>query len=169
MSILSIYSAFDSYIGSLRKEYGVFFGEWVQHKKDTPIDALLRNCPNQSDIQSPSIVPYLNTIEHYRIIRNIVAHPRDGRSVKSEEFFEQNNEHLNYIRKELVTTSAPNKITELKFEDIKVFARVVLHATDVINIAFTPSDDLIANKIPAKYQFKNLTHDPKRRKKASLA
>ena len=88
---------------------------------------------------------------------------------KSEEFFEENNKYLNHIRKEFSTTSAPNKITDLEFEDIKVFARVVLHAADAINIAFTPSNDLIATKIPAKYQFKNLTHDPKRRNKSILA
>lgn len=167
MSIVSIYTAFDSYIGALRKEYSFFFGkEWVQHDGDTPLDALNRNCPSTGRLTSGYVRHCLEVIDYYRIIRNVVAHPREDNKSRVHDCYRKYHGPIEYVRHEMATDSAPNQLDHLAFDDVKLFARLVLSAADVVNDAFTPSDSVIAQKIPRKFQFKKLAHDEKRRRKS---
>jgi hypothetical protein len=170
MSILSIYTAFDSYIGALRKEYSYFFDkQWVQHDGDSPLDALNRNCPSKGRLASGSVKHYLEVIDYYRIIRNVVAHPREDNKSRAHDYYRKYNGSIEYVREDMATDLAPNQLDHLAFDDVKLFARLVLAAADVINGAFTPSDSVIAQKIPEKFQFKKLAHDEKRRRKSIVS
>lgn len=170
MGILSVYGAFDSYIASLKKEYTEFFGRnWVQNNDETALQALRKNCPNRDLIESNIVSAGLDVIDYYRLIRNVVAHPRSTNTAKINEDYKKKKEAIGVIRKEFQSNLAPNMYEALSFDDIKLFARTVLFVSDFINEAYTPSISIVAKKIPEKYQFKNLTHDISRRKKSIIS
>lgn len=167
LSILNIYSAFDTYLGALRKEHKALHGKsWTQHDGDTPPEALKRNAPDKAMFKEEPLSFLLITIDYYRLVRNIVAHPRDNNKNKPIGFYKTNRDKLSAVNELFQSGTAPNIYPHLVFEDIKLFARVVLTAADKINEAYAPSQEQLVKAIPEKYRFKKLLHDKVRRKKS---
>lgn len=165
LSVLSIYSAFDTYFAALRNEHKTLHGRsWIQHDGDSPSVALERNAPDKFLFKEQSLSCLLIAIDYYRHIRNVVAHPRNHNNKRPKEFYENNKDKLDIIKKRFQSSTAPNLYPNIKFEDIKLFARIVLTTANEINKAYAPTEEQLVKAVPKKFTFKKLQHDRERRK-----
>lgn len=142
LNLVSLYSGFDLFMAGLRTTFkGVQGRDWVQHDGDGPFAAIGRNTKPKVDAHVERIGAHrIILMEHYRLVRNAIVHPSHEALNASKQFFLKNTEKLCSIRREYGTQTAPAKIDELTFHDIKLFARVALDVTKGIDQMFDPGD-----------------------------
>lgn len=168
LNLVSLYSGFDLFMADMRDQFHELHGrEWVQHDKDGPFDALARNTPSQPRVHTERLgLHRIATMDHYRLVRNAIAHPRQQAIEASKKFFSSNAELLMRARSEYEMQTAPNALQDLTFHDIKMLARVALDLTRAIDSDFDPGDECLRLKLAS--QAVDRAKSPERRRNALL-
>ncbi len=142
LSLVSLYSGFDLFMIDVRRSFLRIQGrEWVQYDGDAPFTALKRNVR----VEASEIIDRLGAhrvaaMDHYRLVRNAVAHPSPEARGTSKGFFDDNAELLREVRSQYGARSGPNGIDGLTFHDIKLLSRVALDVTKAIDELLDPGD-----------------------------
>ena len=142
LNVVSLYSGFDLYLADLRSGFHRLHGrEWVQYDRDSPFDAIARNSRfSEAQLRENLGSHRIDTVDHYRLVRNAIAHPRANALEISQKFSIEHSTSLSKARSEYGMQTAPNVIDHLSFHDIKLFARVALDLTQAIDSIFDPGD-----------------------------
>lgn len=106
----------------------------------------------------------LEIFDYYHGIRNYVVHPRseESRKKKIDEKFNNLKKHQEEITKLHQSSLAPNAIETLKFEDFKLFSKVVKHIALELCKHENPSDEQIIKIFNISDLKKRIKHNPKR-------
>jgi hypothetical protein len=168
LNLVSLYSGFDLFMADIRSGFHYLQGrEWIQHDGDTPFDALARNTSSTPNLHLERLGSHrIATMEHYRLVRNAIAHPRPEALTASQKFFATNAEFLATVRTGYGMQSAPNEINLLTFHDIKLLARVALDLTKAIDTDFDPGDQRLGQLLATKAV--NRTKSPERNRNALI-
>jgi hypothetical protein len=152
LNLVSLYSGFDLFMADVRSGFHCLHGrEWIQHDGDTPFDALARNTSSTPNLHLERLGSHrIAAMDHYRLVRNAIAHPRLEAITASQKFFSTNAKLLTTIRTEYGMQSAPNEINLLTFHDIKLLARVALDVTKAIDADFDPGDQRLGQLLATK-------------------
>lgn len=170
IGVVSIYCGFDFYVSELKKEYRYFYEkDWNENTKDSPIEGIKRNCPNKSDWTMLLKPSELIAIDYYRLLRNSIVHPRNREEDKIAKYYIENKSSMDEIRNQYEMKTAPNSVNSISFHDIKLLSRLILDISSKINVLFTPTDEMLANKLPEHGRFNKLKHDGPRRRKSIVA
>lgn len=142
LNLVSLYSGFDLFMNDIRTAFNKVQGRpWIQHDGDTPFTALGRNTRPEADAHIARLCAHrIAAIDHYRLVRNAVAHPSPEALNTSKKFFTDNSELLQEVRNKNGMKTAPNAIDILTFHDIKLLARVALDVTKAIDELLDPGD-----------------------------
>lgn len=160
MHVVSLYSGFDGFVSSVRREWQEFSGRpWKKEKpKDKkeaddygPIKEFLENAP----IQKNEFYAVVNKsiecgIEHYRKVRNAIVHPSEQARKKSDTFYNDNEAQLRELGQSYGFKEAPHSLLRLDFHDAKLLAQLILDAGKRVSCAFDPGDEAIANSLPTE-------------------
>jgi hypothetical protein len=152
LNLVSLYSGFDLFMADIRSGFhGLQGREWLQHDGDSPFDALSRNTASTPCVHLAHLgANRIALMDHYRLVRNAIAHPRPEALTASKRFFEANAELLGKVRSEYAMQSAPNEINRLTFHDIKLLARVALDLTKAIDSDLDPGDKRLSQLLATK-------------------
>jgi hypothetical protein len=160
LGLVAIYSAFDAFVRELRGDWHDLAGaEWQQFKGDTPLQEVRRNAPNGLDFGNDESV-----VEYYRRCRNWIVHPAAATLSEAKAYFRAQATSLSEAQRaweQIGHCSAPHEPEFLEFDDLKFFARVVLHVGEVISSQFDPGNQAIADALPLA-TWSRLAHDPVR-------
>lgn len=149
LNVVSLYSGFDLFLSDVRASFFSLHGrEWVQHDGDAPFQALSRNSPSKAG-NTARLGPHrVAAMDHYRLVRNAIAHPSPEALAASAEFVKGNKTLLYEVRKEYGMRSAPNDLASLGFHDVKLLARVALDVAKAIDVDLDPGDERLALLVP---------------------
>ena len=152
LNLVSLYSGFDLFMADTRSQFHALREQqWVQHDGDTPFVALARNTPSASGVHIKRLGRHrIATMDHYRLVRNAIAHPRSEAIEASKTFFASNAELLTQVRTEYGMRSAPNAIQHLTFHDIKLLAKLALDLTKAIDLDLDPGDACLRSMLSSK-------------------
>lgn len=142
LNLVSLYSGFDLFMTDIRTAFNNVQGRtWIQHDGDTPFTALGRNTRPEADVHIARLGAHrIAAMDHYRLVRNAVAHPSPEALNASKKFFTKNAELLQEVRSKYGMQTAPNGVDNLTFHDIKLLARVALDVTKAIDELLDPGD-----------------------------
>lgn len=142
LSLVSLYSGFDLFMTDVRASFMRTQGrEWVQYDGDTPFTALGRNTRLEANAHIDRLGAHrVAAMDHYRLIRNAVAHPSLESQVTSKRFFDTNSELLREVRFQYGMRTGPNDIDHLTFQDVQLLSRVALDVTGTIDELLDPGD-----------------------------
>jgi len=142
LNLVSLYSGFDLFMTDIRATFNDVQGRaWIQHDGDAPFTALGRNTRPEVDAHIERLGAHrIAAMDHYRLVRNAVAHPTQETLSASKNFFAKNAKRLQDVRSKYGMQAAPNDIDHLTFHDIKLLARVALDVTKAIDALFDPGD-----------------------------
>lgn len=106
----------------------------------------------------------LEIFDYYHDIRNYVVHPRseESRKKKIDAKFNSLKKHQEEITKLHQSPLAPSAVEELKFEDFKLFSKVVKHIALELCRHQNPSDEQIVKIIDIDDLKRRIKHNPKR-------
>lgn len=168
LNLVSLYSGFDLFMADVRTGFHSLQGrEWVQHDGDTPFAALARNTSSTSSAHLERLGAHrIAAMDHYRLVRNAIAHPRPEALAASKQFFATKADLLDKVRRDYGMQTAPNEIDRLTFHDIKLLARVALDLTAAIDADLDPGDERLGQLLAAKAVDK--TKSPERRRNALM-
>lgn len=167
LNIVSIYSGFDLFLSTIRKEfYTLQKIEWKAEKSDTPFDEFQRNIDFKNYKNSAHIMlSQIDVIDYYRLARNAIVHPSQDNKISVQEFFTEVKPSITRISEYYKMRSAPNKFDEINFHDVKLAARIFLDFLPIIDVALDPGDERLKELIPfsswARYK-------PNRQKNAAI-
>ncbi|WP_186136267.1 hypothetical protein [Burkholderia gladioli] len=162
LNLVSLYSGFDLFMADIRSAFHCLQGrEWIQYDGDTPFDALARNVPFTTTVLRERLGSHrIATMDHYRLVRNAIAHPRPEALTASQKFYATNTSLLAAVKISYGMQSVPNEIGRLTFHDIKLLARVALDLAKVIDSVFDPGDTRLGQLLATKAV--DRTKSPKR-------
>ena len=152
LHIVSIYAGFDRFVKALHREWFELSGnEWQKYDSDGPFDELIRNAPcNEKTFFQVVDEPLRIGIDHYRMVRNAVAHPSEDNEQSTDSYYDVNIEKLHELGAMYKMTTAPHSRKLIDFHDAKLLAQISIDATKQISIAFDPGDELLAACVPLK-------------------
>jgi hypothetical protein len=152
LNVVSLYSGFDLFMADIRSDFHRLHGrEWVQHDGDTPFEALARNTVSSMGVHLERLgVNRIAAMNHYRLVRNAIAHPRPEALAASKKFFDDNGKLLDNVRDEYGMRSAPSELAALTFHDIKLLARVALDVTKAVDVDFDPGDERLRRLVASR-------------------
>jgi hypothetical protein len=157
LNIVNIYSGFDCFFRALRSDFFKSHEkEWVQYDDDAPFESIYRN----AKIDKSELIKDIGSenqagMEYYRLVRNAIAHPSVEAEKKADLYFKDKIEEFIKIRNFYGMRTAPNKLDELSFHDVKLFARLALDVLGKVDIAFDPGDERMARLIPLEITKRN--------------
>lgn len=160
LSIVGIYSGFDSYVDSLKQELSELNNKnWVQHNGESKIDGVRRNLMINEETGLACVEPELACLDYYRLIRNAVAHWSDKGFADASDHYDSRKAYLDRFRSAYGFSEAPNRPSELTYHDIKALARCVLGVGKAIDSQLDPGDERLAELIPKKHRNAPLKED----------
>ncbi|MBI2353741.1 MAG: hypothetical protein HYV06_01715 [Deltaproteobacteria bacterium] len=152
LHIVSIYAGFDRFVKVLHREWFELSGsEWRKNDSDGPFDELIRNAPGgvMSFIREVDESIRIG-IDHYRLVRNAVAHPSEDNEQASDAYYDKNVVKLRELGEMYKMTSAPHPRKHIDFHDAKLLAQISIDVTKQISSAFDPGDEALGACVPAK-------------------
>jgi hypothetical protein len=160
LSIVGIYSGFDSYVDSLKPELLQLKDKsWVQHDGESKIDGVRRNFTIGGDKPSICIQPELACLDYYRLIRNAVAHRSEKGFADASGFYDSHKDELNNFRSMYRFSHAPNRPDGLTYHDVKALARCALGVGEAVDSQLDPGDEKLADLIPKLHRNSPLKED----------
>jgi hypothetical protein len=151
LHVLSIYAGFDRFVVALRGEWFELSGKnWRKHDQDGPIDEIVRNAPSKEIFQRHVDDQSVACLNHYRYVRNAVAHPSDDYQQSSRNHYTSQEAALRIVGARYTMTTAPHDLDHIDFHDAKLLSQLVLDLARQISNAFDPGDSVLAAAVPAK-------------------
>lgn len=168
LNLVSLYSGFDLFMADVRAGFhGLHGREWIQRDGDAPFAALARNTCSSPSVHLERLGAHrIAVMDHYRLVRNAIAHPRPEALAASKQFDVAKADLLDQVRREYGMQTAPNEIDLLTFHDIKLLARVALDLTAAIDADLDPGDERLSQLLAAKAV--DNTKSPERRRNALM-
>ena len=154
LNIVNVYSGFDLYLFSYRKEFTrLMKSEWKCKEGDSPFDEFKNNI-SIVKIKNKHIVlsEQIQLVQYYRLVRNAIVHPAEKTKQSCRKYYQDNNHNLNRIQTHYKMLSAPNSLDEINFHDVKLFARVLLDILPSFDEALDPGDELLKELLPVQSQ-----------------
>lgn len=147
LSIVSIYSGFDVFLGEIEDEFKKFGYEWTKPDKVSPLVVLDKNYINQP--ANKSHFRYENdAVDYFRLLRNSIAHPSNENKKSAIDFYKSKSKSIDFVRKKYNMVSAPNDPNCISFHDIKFWCQLLLDFTETIALLLEPEENRIYEKIP---------------------
>lgn len=160
LSIVGIYSGFDSYVDSLKPELLHLKNKgWVQHDGESKIDGIRRNLMIDGEEAAICIQPELACLDYYRLVRNAVAHRSDKGFADASNFYDSQKDKLDEFRSSHKFSEAPNSPSDLTYHDIKALARCALGVAEAVDSQLDPGDEKLADLIPKRHRNAPLKED----------
>ena len=152
LNIVNVYSGFDIYLTTFRKEFFYLFQEeWKSDKSDTPFDEFRKNIALNKIETSNDIVPnQIKLINYYRLARNAIVHPSQDNKVSSISFFQKESDSLELVKAHYGMACAPNYFDYIDFHDVKLFARILLDILPLFDAKLDPGNERLKDILPVK-------------------
>lgn len=160
LSIVGIYSSFDTYVDSLKPELLQLKNKaWVQHDGESKIDGIRRNLMITGGQPTNAIESELACLDYYRLVRNAVAHRSDKGFANAVDFYDSHKDELDEFRSAYGFSEAPSRPDMLTYHDIKALARCVLRVAEAVDSQLDPGDEKLADLIPKRHRNAPLSKD----------
>ncbi|MBE4080541.1 hypothetical protein [Vibrio parahaemolyticus] len=150
LNMVSIYSGFDLYLTSFRKEYQKLQDkDWSREDKDSPFDEIRRNLGHKN-VRTSHVVAdkMIDVIDYYRLFRNSVAHPSKSNEKSATDTYKSSRASREAVADYYGMTSAPNSPEAINFHDVKLFSRILLDLLPKFDEILDPGDDKLVTLIP---------------------
>lgn len=147
LSIVSIYSGFDSYLEEIESESKQFGFQWKKPDKTPPIETLEKNFiktpSNKTDFRYRS-----DAFDYLRLLRHSIVHPKIENEKKAIEYYKAKKQSIVHMQETYKMVSAPNAPDCLSFHDIKFWCQFLLNFAEEIATLLEPSEKMIYDSIP---------------------
>ncbi len=151
LHVLSIYAGFDRFVVALRGEWFDLSGKaWQKHDNDGPLEEIERNAPSKDIFRRHVDDESRACLNHYRYVRNAVAHPSDDNQWSSRNHYASQEVALRNLGARYQMTTAPHSLDYIDFHDAKLLSQLVLDLARQISKAFDPGDSVLAAAVPDK-------------------
>lgn len=159
LNIVSVYSGFDLFLSSVRKElFQLTKVEWKAKDSDTPFTEFRNNLT----FEETGLTSYqIAAIDYYRLARNAIVHPSQGNIDSASKFYRDNESDISCLRNHYKMRSAPNSFEELNFHDVKLISRTLLDLLPKIDSSLDPGDERLCQLIPFE-QWKRYSRERQR-------
>lgn len=147
LSLVSIYSGFDLFLGEVESECKRFGFNWIKPENVPPIEVLEKNFTKELENKT-NYRHETNAVNYFRVLRNSIAHPSEENKNKAVGFFKSKKESVEFIRNKYQMISAPNEPTSISFHDIKFWCQFLLDYTEMIARMLEPTESMIYYAVP---------------------
>ncbi|HHC6507157.1 TPA: hypothetical protein ACX6NP_000259 [Photobacterium damselae] len=150
LNMVSIYSGFDLYLTSFRKEYtNIFDKDWIKEDKVSPFEEIRKNLGRKQVKAAHEVADeMIGVIEYYRLFRNSVAHPSDKNKKAANEAFKTSLNSRERVADYYGMQSAPNSPEAINFHDVKLFSRILLDLLPQFDEIVDPGDERLLELLP---------------------
>ena len=146
--IVSVYQAFETFISKFKREFLTYFigHSWIT-KQDG--ETVLENVVQNVKVINPKIdlqKEVLESVDYYRLVRNYMSHTnRDSGKIALKhksvsKYVPELSTMFNY-------QCTINDISNINFDDFKLFSNCVKHIAFYLSIMSKPSNEIVAIKI----------------------
>lgn len=152
LNMVSIYSGFDLYLSSFRKEYNSLSKKsWAKEDKEGPFDEIRNNFTATKVWSIHSVAKeMLEVLDYYRLFRNSVAHPSEKDEKSAIEAYKSSEKSRVAVSHYYKMKTAPNAPEDINFHDVKLFSRILLDLLPKLDELLDPGDESLLSLVPTE-------------------
>ncbi|MBL8853992.1 MAG: hypothetical protein JNK57_08480 [Planctomycetaceae bacterium] len=133
--IVSVYSSAELFLHDFRREHiELFQKDWIGDTDDVDrLTVALRNvASSQKEAEGKIGADLISVFQYYRLVRNSTVHVAKSEKHDPERAFQKIVEFSTENKHEYSKLSAPNKPSEVKFDDFVLFSRITKEIAEAL-------------------------------------